>query len=67
MAWIDTSERLPPAGHVANCKLRHCSTKGVIEHKLVRVEESDCNWRLADGNDEVSYDWDVIQWEDPGI
>nr|WP_172691819.1 hypothetical protein [Pseudomonas aeruginosa] len=45
------------------CKLRHCSSGTVQQHRLVRVVEDDCTWRTAGDLCEVSYDWDVIEWE----
>lgn len=67
MAWVSTKDRLPPTGSEVNCQLRHWNTKGVIENRLKKVDEGDCSWRVIPGNDEVSYNWDVIQWDDESI
>ncbi|EJY6032818.1 hypothetical protein FA341_31685 [Pseudomonas aeruginosa] len=62
MGWIKTSDRLPRAGAEIQCRLKHFNTKGVLEHRLVKVEEDDCSWRTADDHSEISYDWDVVEW-----
>lgn len=62
--WIKPQERMPDAGREVLCKLQHADTKRVIEHRLRRVKESDCDWRIAGDGGEVSYDWNVIEWED---
>lgn len=62
MAWIPCKARLPAVGSKVLCKLQHCHTGGIQEHELVKVRESDCSWRTADDNSELSYDWNVLEW-----
>jgi len=64
-AWIDANQRMPQVGAKVLCRLQHWHTKGIQEHQLVAVDESDCTWRTADDNSEVSHDWTVIEWFDP--
>jgi len=63
MVWIVTKDLLPAPGVPVKCKLRHCGSGNIQQHRLVRVLEDDCNWRTAGDLCEVSYDWDVIEWE----
>lgn len=64
MGWIQISEGLPVTGTEVQCRLKHCSSGSVQEHRLVKVDEDDCAWRTADDRSEISYDWDVIAWLD---
>jgi hypothetical protein len=64
MAWIKTKVRLPSTGVEVQCRLKHFSTEGIQEHRLVKVEEDDCAWRTADDHSEISYSWDVVEWDD---
>lgn len=64
MSWVDASVRLPATGSVVSCRLRHCGSGNIQVHKLMKVDESDCDWRTADDQAELSYDWDVVCWED---
>ncbi|GEM_PF-5719970 len=63
MAWIKTKDLMPTPGVPVQCKLRHCSSGDIQQHRLVRVVEDDCSWRTAGDLCELSYDWDVIEWE----
>jgi hypothetical protein len=63
MNWIKTTDALPPTGSLVKARLRHCHTKNVHEHYLVKVDEDDVDWRTADSKSEVAYDWDIIEWE----
>lgn len=64
MGWVNTKDRMPVVGQALQCRLKHCTTGKILEERLVRVAEDDCVWRTAQGRYEVSYDWDVIEWED---
>lgn len=63
LAWIKTKDLMPTPGMQVQCKLRHCSSGNIQQHLLVHVAEDDCSWRTAGDLCEVSYDWDVIEWE----
>ena len=54
---------LPRYGEPVLATLRHWHTKNERTAVLICVDESDCDWRTADDNSEISYDWDVISWE----
>ena len=43
-------------------ELQHATSGTVIYAELIHVLESDCAWRTADDNSELSFDWDVIRW-----
>lgn len=45
------------------CHVQHFQSKNIQEHLLNRVEEDDVDWRTADDNSELSYDWTVIKWK----
>ncbi len=62
--WIESATSMPAVGREVLCKLQHCDSKTVVEHRLVRVDESDVTWRTAGDLAEVSYDWTVTQWLD---
>lgn len=55
-------KNLPENGKRYLCKLQHYKTKQIIEYELIKVTEDDCEWRTADDNSEISYNWDVVQW-----
>jgi len=63
LVWIKTKDLMPAPGVPVQCKLRHCSSGNIQQHLLVHVAEDDCSWRTAGDLCEVSYDWDVIEWE----
>ena len=46
-----------------NAWVQHFHTKNVIQAELVHVDESDCDWRTADDNSELAYEWNVVAWE----
>lgn len=60
--WVKLNERLPALGQAVLCRLRNDNTQAVQEHQLRRVAEDDCNWRTADDNSEISYNWTVFEW-----
>lgn len=63
--WTKTADRMPEAGRIVRCRIQHCERKDNIqEHELMKVNESDCDWRTADDNSEVGYDWTVVGWLD---
>lgn len=62
MGWVRIKDREPAVGRPVLCRLQHWHTENIKEHRLVRVAEDDVEWRTADGNSEVSYDWAVIEW-----
>lgn len=64
MSWIKTTERLPATGQEMRCRLEHWNSDKIVEERLVKVDEDDCAWRTADDNSEISYNWNVIEWED---
>jgi len=43
--------------------VEHWHTKGKRFAVLKAVNESDCNYRTADDNSELSHDWAVIAWD----
>lgn len=63
MNWIQLNAELPPLNTPVECQLKHCGSGSICVHRLIRVEESDCNWRTAADRCEISYDWDVIAWK----
>lgn len=62
--WVSPSVVMPAVGREVLCKLQHCDSKAVVEHRLVHVDESDVTWRTSGDLAEVSYDWNVTQWLD---
>lgn len=64
MAWIKTNDRLPEIGESVTCRLQQVFNGTVVEHELCRVDESDCTWRTADDGSEISYSFNVIEWEE---
>lgn len=62
--WVsvfDSSDR-PRDGEQVLCRLVWPSGKEVYS-VLVAVNESDCSWRTADGNSELTYDVSVTHWQ----
>ena len=55
-------ENEPPMGLPVMCLLRHCITGKEVEHVLKLVDEPDNNWRTADDNSPINYEWNVIKW-----
>lgn len=43
--------------------VQHWYTKNKRFAVLKSVGEFDCNYRIADDNSELSYDWNVIAWD----
>lgn len=64
MAWIKTRERLPEVGRVVKCRLQHWNQESTQEHNLIRVDEGDCDWRTEDYHSEISFNWNVVEWEE---
>lgn len=64
VAWINVRDRLPATGAEVLCRLQHFKTEAIQEHKLLKVDEGDCSWRTADDHSEISYSWDVVEWQD---
>lgn len=62
MTWVKVKDRLPQFGDKVLCRLRHVSDGEIQEHDLIRVDESDCDWRTAGDLCELSYSWDVVEW-----
>ncbi|KPM97626.1 hypothetical protein [Vibrio alginolyticus] len=60
--WVDPNKELPPLGEQLVCVVQHWHTKGTRKCGLVRVNESDVEYRTTDDNTELSYDWNVISW-----
>lgn len=54
---------MPKVGKVVNATVEHWYTKGRQQVELVHVDEDDCDWRTADDNSELSFDWNVVAWE----
>lgn len=52
----------PCTGTRVKAVLRHWFTHSKCEAELVSVDEDDCDWRTADDNSELSYDWNVVSW-----
>lgn len=61
--WHDPLSRLPEDGAIVKALLQHADTKTIQQHKLRRVVEDDCEWRTADDNSAILYDWSVIAWQ----
>ena len=64
MAWVNAQERLPAKGRAVQCRLQHAGSKKILEHRLIHVDEADCNWRTAGDRCELNYDWNVVAWEE---
>lgn len=62
-SWIKAKDRLPEPGRTVLCRIQHCTTKRELEYRLDRVEESDCDWRIANDGGELSFDWTVTEWK----
>jgi len=61
-SWVEVRNELPKYNHPVMCKLQSCVTDRIEEHRLLRVDETDCEWRTTDDNSEISYNWTVIEW-----
>lgn len=59
--WISVNKQLPPYGMKVQGRLRECGHGCTEVLTLMRVEESDCDWRTEDGF-RVSLNWDVVAW-----
>lgn len=53
---------LPEVGRTVIAKIKHCTHNNEFTVEMFAVNESDCNWRFADDEAELSYDWDVVSW-----
>lgn len=53
----------PEYNRVVLAVLKGCDTGKEVEYEMIHVDESDCSWRTADDNSELSYAWDVIKWK----
>jgi hypothetical protein len=68
MSWvtleIENGEYVnaPSTGASVKAKVQHWHTKNIRTETLKKVNEDDVEWRTADDNSELSYDWDVIEW-----
>lgn len=61
--WVDVRKRLPKVNVAVLCKLRHFKKNEYQEALLKKVNEGDCDWRTADDNSEINYDWNVVSWK----
>lgn len=59
---IKTTDRSPEAE--VPCRLRRFGSEDIQEHRLVKVDESDCDWRNAKDRSGIKYNWDVIEWDE---
>jgi len=57
-----SNQGLPQVGKVVTAEVEHCTEGFTAQVELVAVNESDCNWRFADDNSELAYDWYVVAW-----
>ena len=56
--------KYPKAYIPIRATLQHWHTKGVRSCDLVFIDdEDDVSWRTLDDGSELSYDWDVINWD----
>lgn len=63
--WISVKERLPKYNEQVFAIVEHWNTKNRIPTALVRVDESDCDWRCVDGGkyySELALEWTVLYW-----
>lgn len=60
--WTNPAHKMPTVGALVSCLLRHHSTGKILENQLRKVQESDVDWRTADDNSEIGYDWEIIAW-----
>jgi len=42
--------------------IQHWHTQTKKHVLLKRVDDDDCDWRFAEGNAELSHDWNVVSW-----
>lgn len=62
MKKVDEVGHAPPGMKIkAICE--HWNTKSKKEVLLIAVDEDDQSYRFQDDNSELSYDWNVIEWE----
>ena len=61
--WISIKQKLPNINEIVKAKIQHCTTKTIKEVILKHIDEYDLSWRFPDDNSELSYDWDVIEWQ----
>lgn len=55
--------KMPTAGSIVIATIEHWYTKGQQEVELIHVKEDDCDWRTADDNSELDYNWNVVEWK----
>lgn len=60
--WFALKNKQPPLGKKVRCLLQHWNTLNILEVAMVMVKGGDHNWRTADDNSELSFDWTVIGW-----
>jgi len=52
----------PRVGSFILAKLRHCTSRKIVLAELKRVNEDDCDFKTADDNSELAYEYNVIAW-----
>lgn len=52
----------PEIGRPIIAILKHVSMWQTATPELVAVDEPDCDYRFASG-EELSHDWDIVYWE----
>jgi hypothetical protein len=60
--WVPILNGYPELGVEVLGIVQHWNTKGKRIISIKKVNESDCEWRTADDNSEISYDWNVTHW-----
>jgi len=60
--WVAAPKTMPKIGTIVIAILQHWYTKGKRQTELKAVDEDDCNFRTADDDSEISYDWTVTHW-----
>lgn len=60
--WKKLEDEAPDFKVPVICQIQHWHTKGIKEAVLWYVDESDHDWKVVDGNCELSHDWNVIGW-----
>jgi len=63
---IETPETGRKVKAVIRSEIHGTNSWEAITAFLVAVDESDCNYRFADDNSELSYSSDVVYWEYTG-
>jgi hypothetical protein len=56
-------EYIPIPGKCVLAIVEHWKTKNRRYAVLYASDEDDCNYRTADDNSELSYDWSVVSWD----